>query len=53
VTLPLAEALDFIVDQVQAVGARLVGELDAATAALARPTVQEARARKFDFIPGE
>jgi len=53
VQLSVDEVLHFVVQRVQEVGSELAGALHSATAALACPTIEEARAKKFEYIPSE
>ena len=53
VQLPLAQMAQFVVQRVQDVGVAVLEELHNASSALAPPTIQESRAKKFEFIPSE
>lgn len=51
VQLPIAQVQQYVVQCVQEVGALVLANLQSASAAVAHPTIQEARAKKFEYIP--
>lgn len=48
----LAQMVQFVVGQVQAVGASVAANLREASAAVARPTKREAREKRFEYMTG-